>query len=239
MAGGAFDKKKLRKAWAHVAAESGQRATAFAVVERGRFVAANAALTELLGLDPVGLAWDEAFQSPFPRDGAGVAVPTARPSLDVWAATTEGSTALAFAEGATTPAPAERTDTGAEWGRLALDLARCDSATEIDAVCRAWAGNLVGPRGFVAVPSTVEGEVVVRCVWPVGEPAPTTLAFDHGTCDAIRTGEVSATCRHSQGLVCTPVFVQGRLACVLGAPVAGEASELFAKLVGEALARLS
>lgn len=246
MAGSAFDKKKLRKVWAHVAAESGQRAAAFALVERGRFVAANAALTDLVGLDPVGMTWDEVFEAGLPgKEGTGKATTPDGETLDLWAAQADDAMAVGFAialpvsETTTRPEPAQAPPAGTEWGRLALDLARCTTPSEVDAVCRVRAHNLVGPRGFVAVPSQAEGEVVVRCLWPVGQAAATVLAFDHTTCDAIRTGEVSTACRHSQGLVCTPVFVQGRLACVVGTIAAGEATELFAKLVGEALARLS
>lgn len=247
MAGSAFDKKKLRKVWAHVAAESSQRATAFALVERGRFVAANAALTELIGLDPVGMTWDEVFEVGLPsKSGPGKAVTPDGAPLDVWTTQADDATAVGFAaaqpstEAPARPGPAVQAQpSGTEWGRLALDLARCTSPSEVDAVCRVRAHNLVGARGFVAVPSQSEGEVVVRCLWPVGQAAATVLAFDHTTCDALRTGEVSTACRHSQGLVCTPVFVQGRLACVVGTAASGEATELFAKLVGEALARLS
>lgn len=242
MAGGASDKKKLRKAWAHVAEQSGQTASAFALVDRGRIVAANAALTELLGADPVGLTWDELFESPLPSaEGMASVIMSGGRKFDVWSASAEGGTALALREQLETVqekrvAPGAA-PVGPDWAHLALDLARCESASEVDAVCRARAQGLVGPRGFVAVPSSVNGEVVVRCLWPVGQAAATILAFDHRTCDAIRTGEISTACRHSQGLVCTPVFVQGRLACVVGTTSGGESAELFAKLVGAALAR--
>ncbi len=239
MASGPLDKKKLRKAWATVATESGERAHAFALVDKGRFLAANASLSELLGSDPTGVRWDALFTTDVPNQaGASRVTMSGGRELDVWATSSSLGLALGFSD-ATDDAPTEGDGTGPDWGSFALELTRCSSAADVDLVCQNLGPNLVGARGFVAIPSTNRGEVVVRCYWPVDSLPPTSLALDASNCDALRKGGASRNCRHCYGLVCTPVFVKGSLVCVVGCSGPAAEAELFSKLVGASLARFA